>query len=613
MMLNLNSLSLEEIQELEKYVRTKLPDKYRDFKTLFTDLKSGKLKNKNIEVDSLDFIYDGLSETVENWFKQREKDSNSEMNNLGKLEKIICAPTTRVGKFLREDVRKQITLEQGIKKLKQEGKLSNLLNRIADLKTRTGLFEFVSHDLEHTMRVLVNSDMIMSLNGNVSQRERDVILKAIELHDTGRIHDFEDNIHGERAVANITNELDDFSKEEQELIKFIIIQHCKSNGENEVAISALNKSEKEKNKYRKTLNVMKDADKLDRVRFPEVHPLVTDLLDPNRLKTEEAKTLIKFACELFEKSDKLFGLKNDKTLDSLFKRTSKFAEQETGKELAESVRKVLAENGYPERSKNLKITELKPQDEKFIKDGYIYLFRGSRKGQSSGFYAHPYAKEKVSVEQYLKKHPDATAYGLAKRQSMRGKERFISATTDLWIALGFTKFSKAKPNEGSIYIIKMKPEDAYRVKNQIQCIMPSIGKIDEKDGIEDESEYLIPDYVEPKEIIKEFDCKDFSGIYDYLKHEVGLDITLEDLNIKKQWLENPEMLDDILEDICRRNEFINSAAGWNNSSDRRNAEADFGFEIIQELMKNPQGEKMLKKIIENMMNGKMPNITDIEL
>lgn len=625
MVFNLNSLSTEEIIILEKYVKGKLTKSSKDVDKLFEDLKNGKLKDRNVEIDALDFIQDGLSEVVEDWYRTKNnkpkenevekvtitpnkevRKKESEQEDIGRLEKMICAPNTRIGRFLITDKRKQITLQEGFEILKKQGKLESLLYYLADLETRKDLFKFVSHDLEHTKRVLINADLLMSLKGDISERDRNIILTAIKYHDSGRINDYEDRSHGKRAAENITDELKGYDQEEQELIKFIITEHCKSTGENEVAISLLDKPEGEKIRYRKFLNIMKDADRLDRVRFPEISQLMTDSLDPNRLKNEEAKGLIKFAVGLLEKNETLFKTKSDdKTLEHLFKRTKIFAEGEEGEKLYNTVEKILSENGYPKRSSKINFRKIQKPEQKFIKDGYLYVFRGSRKGQKSGFYSYQYGTEKQNVSQYLKAHPSVSAEDLANKQSLKGKERFIS-TTSLMTALGFSKFSKKDNIAGSIYIIKIKPEDAYKTFTPMQDFLKMTEKKAGENEGKDEREYLIPDYIKPEEIVKEFDCRDLNGIYEFLRKDVGLNISLEDIGIDKDLLENPDLLERILDDLCRGNEIINKGLYWGNSDGVRNEVANLGLELLTELMKKPEGSKLLNELMSALMTGKLP-------
>lgn len=587
---NLNLLSKEEINELDKYIKLKFKNYNEDVEEFLSGLKSGKLKNKKIEVDALDFIQDGLTEVVDSWINEKNLDNQEENNNIGRIEQIVCAPNTRVGKFLKQNTKKQISLDEGIKLLKKGNKLKEVLEKIAETQVKKNYFVLGDHDLNHTKRVLLNVSMIMNMRNELSQREREIIFTAIEYHDTGRVHDFEDKYHGERAVQNFSDELEKFSEEEQELIKFIIIQHCKSNSENQYAIDSLNKSEKEKSKYRLFLNYMKDADKLDRVRFPELTPFMTDSLDPQRLYFNESKQLIKFACEALENSENLFGLKNDKSKDALFSRKKVFAEFEEQSERIKSVEEFLKSNGYPERSKNLKLKNIKPQDKKFIKDGYLYLLRGSRQGQMSGFFTYQYAKDKKNLEQYLKETSRMTADIVASQQSMKGRERFISTTTDITIAAEFTKLNKEKNEQGSIYVIKVRPEDAFRVISPV-----GLGEFLGDKSQNDESEYLIPDYIKPEEILKEFKYNEYEEIYKYLKDEIGLNIEKRDIHLKDNVSEQVELSDEFLNNICKMNESQNKY--WSSSE-----AADIGFELLTQIVNNGKGDNTLEKMLNYLCN-----------
>lgn len=585
---DLNLLTKEEIDELELFIKSKVKNTNKDIDNFLRDLKSGKLKNKKIEVDALDFVSDGLTEIVDLWIKGKEEKQPDKLEKCGKVEKLVCAPNTRVGRFLNKYNKKQITLDKGIKELKEAGRLSEVLKIIADTKTRKQSFHLGAHDLNHTIRVLLNGSMIINMRDELSEKERAIIYKAIELHDTGRIHDFEDKIHGERAVQNLTNELDEFTEGEQELIKFIIIQHCKSTAENENAINSLDKSSQEKEKYRKFLNYMKDADKLDRVRFPELSPIHTDSLDPERLHFDESKQLIKFACEALENFEVLFSLTNSKSKEDLFSRKKVFGEYESREELVESVDKFLKENGYPERSKGLKLQNIKAINQKFVKDGYLYLLRGSRKGQKSGFFTYQYAYDKQSVEQYLRKNPRITADFLASQQSMRGRERFISATTDITVAAEFTKLNKKKNISGSIYVIKVKPENAFRVKSPI-----ALETFSDSGLTGDESEYLIPDFVKPEEILEEFNYNDYLGIYNYLKNVIGLKISRKDIHLSDNIEDQFELSDEGLSILCAGAE--RNSSYWENFK-----EADIGFQILSQLVNNGEGKTTLEKILNGV-------------
>lgn len=68
--MNLNNLSAKELQDLENYIYQNITKKDIAIETLFQDLKKGNLKNKNVDTDALDFIYEGLTELFEKWNEQ---------------------------------------------------------------------------------------------------------------------------------------------------------------------------------------------------------------------------------------------------------------------------------------------------------------------------------------------------------------------------------------------------------------------------------------------------------------------------------------------------------------------------------------------------------------
>ncbi len=580
---NLNTLTQDEIDDLENFIKSRMKKENKHIQEFLRDLKSGKLKNKHIEIEALDFICEGLTDIVEAWSEGKEE--------VGEVERVVCAPETRVGKFLRTYNKKQINLRDGINMLKKDNMFDETIRAISRTFERRKRFSLGDHDVTHTQRVLLNAAMIMNLRKELSERERKIILTSIIYHDSGRIHDFEDKCHGERAVQNFTDELDEFSDDEQDLIKFLIIQHCKSGSENEMAIASLNKTEEEKERYRIFLNYVKDADKLDRVRFPEVIPMLSDSLDPEMLYFDESKRLIKFACESLENTDLLFHIKNNKSKEDLFSREKVFAEVEVGEELEESVYKVLRENGYPKRSKNLKLNRIKPHNSKFIKDGYLYLLRGSRRGQMSGFFSYPYSKDKKNVEQYLKEHPSENADFIASQQSLKGRERFISTTTDITIVAEYTDLDLNRNISGSIYVLRVKPEDAYRIISPV-----GLKEFFGTEEDHDENEYLIPDFIAPEEVIKEFEYNDYIGVYEFLKNEIGLDIEKSDISLKDDINEQPELSDKYLDYIRRMNGISNKywedTYGGNSSN----------FQEMTRIINNGKGNTVLERMINGLFD-----------
>lgn len=198
---------------------------------------------------------------------------------------------------------------------------------------------------------------------------------------------------------------------------------------------------------------------------------------------------------------------------------------------------------YPKRSQNLE--QLTPNNEsaknlnkKFIKDNYMYLLRGALNGQESGFYSQEYAKG--NTIESLGMDP----YDVAYAQFLNGNTPFISTTTYYYTAAAFSKKEK-------IYIIKVKVDDVYTFY---------------QDESLEEKEYMIPDYISNEEIIKSFRYDKLKQIFNYLKNEVGLEITPEDLGVTEKDLEIIDM--DIL------NQYIAFNVG--------DSFLDYGLSLIQD-------------------------------
>lgn len=226
------------------------------------------------------------------------------------------------------------------------------------------------------------------------------------------------------------------------------------------------------------------------------------------------------------KDKKVKSYNNTSNLEQLFNRNLKF-EGDGSNNLQEIVKKLLKQNNYPERSKNIKISEVKEPNEKFIKDGYIYLFRGAEAGQMSGFFAYPYCQSKLNLEEYCQRNPHITSNTMLEKQGQLGKGYFISATTKLPLT---TKFCHKVGNEsGSIYVLKIKIENVYRLPPHKPEFLPNF--INAEDF--NEEEYIVSDYIMPNEIIGEFEYTDYMGVYRYLTEVIGLKITPQDIGFSE--------------------------------------------------------------------------------
>jgi len=220
---------------------------------------------------------------------------------------------------------------------------------------------------------------------------------------------------------------------------------------------------------------------------------------------------------------------------------------------------------YPVRSKNLEkyCMDAKELNPKFVKDGYIYLLRGAKNGQETGFYSREYAK-KNTIES-LRLDPNKVAYA----QRLNGNTPFISATTDIYIAASFANYER-------IYVLKIPVSDVYKFESD------AVG------GFIDlpEEEYLIPDYISKEEIIRSFRYDKFRQIYNFLTKEIGLMITPEDLGEMGD-IDHPDM------------DRIEIGASFNNS-------ASYLDPILSALQGNVNDMKLPEEVASVKVEGEQP-------
>ncbi len=176
------------------------------------------------------------------------------------------------------------------------------------------------------------------------------------------------------------------------------------------------------------------------------------------------------------------------------------------------------------RSTNLSFKKQLKSNNKFILGDYIILLHGDKRNQV-GLYTNSFIQEGINLSEYLSRHKNTNIDELAYVHSIKGKGRFISASTSLACAEQFA----TEYNDGSIYVIKIKKENAYRVKSAIDDFVEQTYA--KWSNIVNEEEYLIPDCVFPDEIIQEFKCYEHRKIFNYLTKQLGLSVTPQDIGL----------------------------------------------------------------------------------
>lgn len=138
------------------------------------------------------------------------------------------------------------------------------------------------HGVGHLTRVFILQELIsMQLKERGVEINREALRFASMAHDVGRIDDGKDLAHGKRSARWLAqNFAHKLSPEDMDTASYIVHWHVPPDSEAPEMINEL--------------KVLKDADGLDRVRLGD--------LDPTRLRTDVAQSLIDTAQKLYDAS-----------------------------------------------------------------------------------------------------------------------------------------------------------------------------------------------------------------------------------------------------------------------------------------------------------------------
>jgi hypothetical protein len=139
------------------------------------------------------------------------------------------------------------------------------------------------HGLQHTQRVNTLSSLIYFFEGgNLGTWQE--INTAAKFHDIGRVNDYGETTHGSLSVDKIIKLIPDLHSWDLDLdlVKYLMINH--SVGDNDIPYVD--------ERYQISLEILKDADGLDRVRIGD--------LDPRYLRLGISPQLVEIAYYLLE-------------------------------------------------------------------------------------------------------------------------------------------------------------------------------------------------------------------------------------------------------------------------------------------------------------------------
>ncbi len=191
---------------------------------------------------------------------------------------------------------KQLDLSDIAKEMQEDGTLAKHIAELRDINN-SKLYEGVSmpeHGIEHVESVLLSA-MYIGKKEQITGKDMDLLVEAAKFHDCGR--GTEGIIHGlEGANGAETYLKKNYSNEDLAKIKAAIEYHAIPDNQQDLE-NLLDKYHitkiDEREKTKKIANALKDADALDRVRFP-------GNLDERYLRTDTSKEMVQALYQMHE-------------------------------------------------------------------------------------------------------------------------------------------------------------------------------------------------------------------------------------------------------------------------------------------------------------------------
>ena len=199
-------------------------------------------------------------------------------------------------KLFNSSTNNQIDLYDVVNTLKNNDLLGRFESEVRYLNNNNLYnFDIPEHNIDHVERVLLYS-MYMGNEMKLDSDLMDVLIEASKFHDSGRINLATDTNHALNSANKVFESLEGkYSTDELNKIAAVIEYHEAADSK-EAFDAIFNKYNLDRDEYDDIYNIatiLKDADALDRVRFP-------GNLDSKYLRNDMAKDLIKSSYQLQE-------------------------------------------------------------------------------------------------------------------------------------------------------------------------------------------------------------------------------------------------------------------------------------------------------------------------
>ncbi len=188
---------------------------------------------------------------------------------------------------------KQVDLSDVIKDMNSKGLMAKYEAEVRDMKM-SGIYTsaIAGHGEEHIEDVIFNA-MYIAEKENFDKTEKKLLIEAAKYHDAGK--EVEGHLHGIQGAENAINYLDNFCDDDIAIIQAAIEYHSipDNNANLNEIFEKYRVNPMDRDLAEKVANALKDADALDRSRYP-------GNLNEKYLRTDSAKTLVQASHQLQE-------------------------------------------------------------------------------------------------------------------------------------------------------------------------------------------------------------------------------------------------------------------------------------------------------------------------
>jgi len=200
-------------------------------------------------------------------------------------------------KYYRQlSVDSQISAEDMLKTLKADRHFLLFEESINQLQ-EAALYESHVHGKSHIARVAILS-FVLGLQLNLNDDDLRLSLEIAKYHDVGRRDEDEDEMHGPRGARKIAVICCDFTDQEKSIIAAVIAAHSLRD---DCYLDVFQRwdglQESQYPKCKQLLDIIKDADALDRFRLRD------NSLNLDFLRLENSVHLVRAACEMVHAFD----------------------------------------------------------------------------------------------------------------------------------------------------------------------------------------------------------------------------------------------------------------------------------------------------------------------